>query len=145
MQGRDMLVTRRWQALCSANPRRLDRTQGVLPQARGECGTDLCNELVRMIEVVPADADDVPALGLEVALALALAGERGVDAACVLTVFGTPVELDADFFGRERTIDEVTTAPRVHLDLCARLSGPRHTARTAHALLPGRRIRHLRE
>ena len=75
MQGRDMLVTRRWQALCSANPRRLDRTQGVLPQARGECGTDLCNELVRMIEVVPADADDVPALGFEVALAFALAGK----------------------------------------------------------------------
>ena len=72
-----------------------------------------------MIEVVPADADDVPALGLEVALALALAGERGVDAACVLTVFGTPVELDADFFGRERAIDEIATTPRVNLDLCA--------------------------
>ena len=44
-------------------------------QARGECAADLHNELVRMIEVVPADADDVPALGFEVALALARAGK----------------------------------------------------------------------
>ena len=40
-------------------------------QARGECAADLRNELVRMVEVVPADSDDVPALGFEVALALA--------------------------------------------------------------------------
>jgi hypothetical protein len=44
-------------------------------EARSECGADLRNELVRMVEVVPADADDVPPLGLEVALALALAGK----------------------------------------------------------------------
>ena len=75
MLGGDMLVTRRWQALCSANPRRLDRTQGVLPQARGERRADLRNKLVRMVQIVPANADDVPPLGLEVALALALAGK----------------------------------------------------------------------
>ena len=57
------------------SPRRLDSSHVVSPQARGECGADLRNELVRMIEVVPADADDVPPLGLEVALALALAGK----------------------------------------------------------------------
>ena len=56
------------------NPRWVDSPHAVSPQARGECSADLCNELVRMIEVVPADADDVPALGFEVALAFALAG-----------------------------------------------------------------------
>ena len=48
--------------------------RGLTPGAR-RAGADLCNELVRMIEVVPADAYDVPPLGLEVALALALAGK----------------------------------------------------------------------
>ena len=57
------------------SPRRIDSSHVVSPQACGECGADLRNELVRMIEVVPADADDVPALGLKVPLTLALAGE----------------------------------------------------------------------
>ena len=32
---------------------------------------------------------------------------------------GATVELDADFFGGERAIDEVAASARVHLDLCA--------------------------
>lgn len=44
-------------------------------QACGECGADLRNELVWMLQIVLADADDVPARGFEVALALALAGK----------------------------------------------------------------------
>ena len=57
------------------NPRWVDSPHVVSPQARVERRADLRNKLVRMIEVVPADADDVPTLGLEMALALALAGE----------------------------------------------------------------------
>ena len=66
-------VSPRWRRGCS----HWLRSPGVVvsSQARGECGADLCNELVRMIEVVPADAYDVPPIGLEVALALALAGK----------------------------------------------------------------------
>ena len=56
-------------------PRWLDSSHVVSPQARGERGADLRNKLVRMLQIVPADTDDVPALGLEVALALALAGK----------------------------------------------------------------------
>ena len=57
------------------NPRWVDSPHVVSPQARVERRADLRNKLVRMIEVVPADADDVPALGFEVALTLALAGQ----------------------------------------------------------------------
>ena len=72
-------VTRRRHAvvgrLMLPNPRWVDIPHVVSPQARVERRADLRNKLVRMIEVVPADADDVPTLGLEVALALALAGK----------------------------------------------------------------------
>ena len=57
------------------SPRRLDSSHVVSPQARCERRADLRNELVWMLQIVPADADDVPALGLEMALTLALAGE----------------------------------------------------------------------
>ena len=114
------------------SPRRLDSSHVVSPQARCERRADLRNELVWMLQIVPADADDVPALGLEMALTLALVGERGVDAAGVVTVFGAAVELDADFFGREPAIDEVTTAPRVHLDLCAHAGEARRAQLVQH-------------
>ena len=72
-------VTRRRHAvtglLMLPNPRWVDSPHVVSPQARVERRADLRNKLVRMIEVVPADADDVPALGFEVALTLALAGQ----------------------------------------------------------------------
>ena len=72
-------VTRRRYAvvgrLMLPNPRWVDSPHVVSPQARVERRADLRNKLVRMIEVVPADADDVPALGFEVALTLALAGQ----------------------------------------------------------------------
>ena len=57
------------------SPRWVDSSHVVSAQACGKRRADLRNKLVRMIEVVPADADDVPALGLKVALALALAGK----------------------------------------------------------------------
>ena len=57
------------------SPRRLDSSHVVSPQARCERRADLRNELVWTLQIVPADADDVPALGLKVALALALAGK----------------------------------------------------------------------
>ena len=57
------------------SPRRLDSSHVVSPQARCERRADLRNDLVWMLQIVPADADDVPALGFEVALALALAGK----------------------------------------------------------------------
>ena len=76
IQGFDTPATRRWKASHGANPpRRLDSSHVVSPQARCERRADLRNELVWMLQIVPADADDVPALGLEVALALALAGK----------------------------------------------------------------------
>ena len=57
------------------SPRWLDSSHVVSPQARCERRADLRNELVWTLQIVPADADDVPALGLKVALALALAGK----------------------------------------------------------------------
>ena len=57
------------------SPRWVDRSHVVSPQARGESGADLRNKLVWMLQIVPAGADDVPALGLQMALALALAGK----------------------------------------------------------------------
>ena len=61
--------------LMLSNPRRPDSSHVVSPQARGECGADLRNELVWMLQIVPADAYDVPALSLKVSLARALAGK----------------------------------------------------------------------
>ena len=57
------------------SPRWVDRSHVVSPQARGESGADLRNKLVWMLQIVPSDADDVPALGLQVTLTLALAGK----------------------------------------------------------------------
>ena len=57
------------------SPRRLDSSHVVSSQARCERRADLRNELVWMLQIVPADADDVPALGLEMTLTLALAGK----------------------------------------------------------------------
>ena len=57
------------------SPRWLDSSHVVSPQARCERRADLRNELVWTLQIVPADADDVPARGFEVALALALAGK----------------------------------------------------------------------
>ena len=57
------------------SPRWLDSSHVVSPQARCERRADLRNELVWTLQIVPADADDVPALGLKVALAFALAGK----------------------------------------------------------------------
>ena len=71
----DTPATRRDGTSNAAKPRWVDSPHVVSPQARVERRADLRNKLVRMIEVVPADADDVPALGFEVALTLALAGQ----------------------------------------------------------------------
>ena len=57
------------------NPRWIDSSHVVSRQARGESGADLRNKLIGVVQIVPSDADNVPALGLEVALALALAGK----------------------------------------------------------------------
>ena len=56
-------------------PRWVDSSHVVSPQACGKSRADLRNELVWMLQIMPADTDDVPALGLKVALALALAGK----------------------------------------------------------------------
>ena len=45
------------------------------PDSSGECSANLGDEPSRMVEVVPADTDDVPSLRFEVTLPLALAGE----------------------------------------------------------------------
>ena len=71
----DTPATRRGGTSNAAKPRWVDSPHVVSPQARVERRVDLRNKLVRMIEIVPADADDVPALGFEVALTLALAGQ----------------------------------------------------------------------
>lgn len=71
----DTPATRRGEASCSANPRWIDSSHVVSPQARGERRADLRNKLIGVVQIVPSDADNVPALGLEVALAFALAGE----------------------------------------------------------------------
>ena len=55
------------------SPRWLESSHVISPEARGERRADLRNELVWMLQIVPADADDVPALSLKVALPLALA------------------------------------------------------------------------
>ena len=57
------------------NPRWVDSSHVVSAQACGKRRADLRNELVWMLQIMPADTDDVPALGLKVALALALAGK----------------------------------------------------------------------
>ena len=57
------------------SPRWVDSSHVVSPQACGKRRADLRNELVWMLQIMPADTDDVPALGLKVALALALAGK----------------------------------------------------------------------
>ena len=57
------------------NPRWIDSSHVVSPQARGERRADLRNKLIGVVQIVPSDADNVPALGLEVALAFALAGK----------------------------------------------------------------------
>ena len=76
IQGFDTPATRRWKASHGANPPRwVDSSHVVSPQACGKRRADLRNELVWMLQIMPADTDDVPALGLKVALALALAGK----------------------------------------------------------------------
>ena len=62
-----------------------------------------------------------------------------MDTARVITVFGASVELDADFFGGERAIDEVTTAPRVDLDLCVHACQIGGTQLVQHAGFSGGR------
>ena len=57
------------------SPRWVDSSHVVSAQACGKRRADLRNELVWMLQIMPADTDDVPALGLKVALALALAGK----------------------------------------------------------------------
>ena len=57
------------------SPRRLDSSHVVSPQARCERRADLRNKLIGVVQIVPSDADNVPALGFKVALAFALAGE----------------------------------------------------------------------
>ena len=56
-------------------PRWVDSSHVVSAQACGKRRADLRNELVWMLQIAPADADDVPALSLKVALPLALAGK----------------------------------------------------------------------
>ena len=57
------------------NPRWIDSSHVVSPQARGERRADLRNKLIGVVQIVPSDADNVPALGLKVALARARAGK----------------------------------------------------------------------
>ena len=57
------------------SPRWIDSSHVVSRQARGERRADLRNKLIGVVQIVPSDADNVPALGLEVALAFALAGK----------------------------------------------------------------------
>ena len=57
------------------NPRWIDSSHVVSPQARGERRADLRNKLIGVVQIAPSDTDNVPAPGLEVALTLALAGK----------------------------------------------------------------------
>lgn len=79
----DTPATRRWEASCSAKPpigstaltSSHPSSHLVSPKARGERRADLRNKLIGVVQIVPSDADNVPALGFKVALAFALAGE----------------------------------------------------------------------
>ena len=74
----DMPATRRWEASCSAKPplsRQLSRRLNPVLTSSHPSRADLRNKLIGVVQIVPSDADNVPALGLEVALAFALAGE----------------------------------------------------------------------